>query len=79
MLAKSLVSLYMNVAERARIQAIMNLVVMAVTAPFGWIGGMLSSVSRTLPFILDLCLLAAGFCVTILYYKHEQLVIDNKL
>jgi hypothetical protein len=73
MLAKSLVSLYMNVAERARIQAIMNLIVMAVTAPFGWIGGMLSSISRTLPFILNLCLLATGFCVTVLYYKQEHL------
>jgi len=72
MLAKSLISLYMNVAERARIQAIMNLIVMAVTAPFGWIGGMLSNISRTLPFILDLCLLTAGFCITVLYYKHEH-------
>jgi len=77
MLAKSLISLYMNITERARIQAIMNLIVMAATAPFGWIGGMLSSISRTLPFILNLCLLTVGFCITVLYYKHEYIVQNN--
>jgi hypothetical protein len=57
-----------NPVERARVQAILNMIVMAVTAPFGFIGGMLSDISRNLPFVLNLCLLALGFCITIIFY-----------
>ena len=73
MLAKSLVALHIHREERARVQAIMNLIVMALTAPFGWIGGMLSGVSRNLPFILNLCFLVVGICVTFIFYiKNPQ-------
>jgi len=68
MLAKSLTAIHIHAAERARVQAIMNLIVMAATAPFGWIGGVLSDMSRILPFVLNLVFLCAGFCVTVLYY-----------
>jgi MFS family permease len=76
MLAKSLVALHVNPVERARVQAIMNLIIMAATAPFGWIGGLLSDVSRVFPFILNLVLLAAGFCITIAYYTLNPRLID---
>ena len=72
MLAKSLVALHINPEERARVHAIMNLIIMAATAPFGWIGGILSDISRNLPFVLNLCLLAAGICVTIIFYFKEH-------
>jgi hypothetical protein len=54
----------------------MNLIVMAATAPFGWIGGLLSDISRTLPFILNLVLLALGFCITVVYYKLNPRLTD---
>ena len=73
MLAKSLVDLYVNPRERARVQAILNMIILAATAPFGWIGGMLSGLSRDLPFILNLGVLALGFlAVLICYRKNPQ-------
>ena len=73
MLAKSLVDLYVNVQERARVQAILNMIILAATSPFGWIGGILSGISRELPFVMNLCVLALGFLVVLAYYgKNPQ-------
>ena len=71
MLAKSLVDLYVNPKERARVQALLNMIILAVTSSFGWIGGLLSSISRELPFILSLCFLVLGFFVVLIYYKKN--------
>jgi hypothetical protein len=68
MLGKSLIALHIHREERARVQAIMNLIIMAATAPFGWIGGMLSGFSRSLPFVLNLFLIITGICVTLVFY-----------
>jgi hypothetical protein len=68
MLGKSLVALHIHREERARVQAIMNLIIMGATAPFGWIGGMLSGFSRNLPFVLNICLIIIGICVTFIFY-----------
>ena len=77
MAARSLVAHNVYPGERARIMAILNMIIMAITAPFGWIGGLLSNISRTLPFVLNLGLLVLGACITLLYYHkntdhHEQ-------
>jgi MFS family permease len=69
MLSRSLVALNVNPEERARIMAILNMINMAITAPFGWIGGMLSGISRNLPFVLNLCLLVAGVCATLFHHR----------
>jgi hypothetical protein len=71
MLSESLVALHVNVAERARVMAIQHMIIMFSTAPFGWIGGLLSSVSRNLPFVLNICLLTTGLVVTLLYYARN--------
>jgi MFS family permease len=68
MLAESLVALHVNKAERARVMALQHMIIMFATAPFGWIGGLLSSVSRNLPFVLTMALLLTGVVVTLLYY-----------
>jgi MFS family permease len=68
MLAESLVALHVNAAERARVMAIQHMIIMAATSPFGYIGGILSNISRTLPFVLNLGLLTTGFAVTFFYY-----------
>jgi hypothetical protein len=68
MLAESLVALHVNAAERARVMAIQHMIIMFATAPFGWIGGILSGFSRNLPFALNIILLAAGILVTLFYY-----------
>ena len=71
MLAKSLVDLYVNAEERARVQAILNMIILAATSPFGWIGGVLSGISRELPFVLNLAVLAVGFFIVLVYYRKN--------
>jgi len=72
MLSKSLAAFYINPEERARVQAIKSLIIMASTAPFGWIAGLLSGFSRNFPFILNLCLLAIGLCATHIFYRSQK-------
>ncbi|MFZ6028097.1 MAG: MFS transporter [Chloroflexota bacterium] len=62
----SLVAATIDPAERARIQAILYVIVILLTSPFGWIGGQLSSVNRILPFVLNLALFAAGGVLAVL-------------
>jgi hypothetical protein len=51
--------------------AIQHMIIMFATAPFGWIGGILSGLNRAFPFMLNIVLLTAGIGVTILYYPAE--------
>jgi hypothetical protein len=46
--------------ERARILAILYVIVILFTSPFGWITGRLSEVNRVLPFVLNIVLFAIG-------------------
>jgi len=47
-------------AERARIMALLYVVVIVLTTPFGWIAGQLSAINRVLPFVLNMVLYALG-------------------
>ncbi|MDR1400401.1 MAG: MFS transporter [Treponema sp.] len=71
MLAESLVALHVNAAERARVMAIQHMIIMGLSAPFGWIGGLLSGMSRNLPFVLNIALLCTGIFSSLLYYKDR--------
>lgn len=46
--------------ERARIMALLFLVVIIITSPFGWIAGRLSEISRVLPFVMNIGLYISG-------------------
>jgi MFS family permease len=72
MLAESLVALHVNEAERARVMAIQHMIIMASTAPFGWIGGILSGISRSLPFLLNTMLLLGGIAATLIFYRKQK-------
>lgn len=72
MLAESLVALHVDKDERARVMAIQHTIIMLATAPFGWISGLLSSVSRTLPFALTAVLLILGILSTLRYYRATE-------
>jgi hypothetical protein len=48
------------------------MLIMFVTSPFGWIGGLLSGISRSLPFVLNIVLLGIGIAVTLRYYKDGR-------
>ncbi|GHV68780.1 hypothetical protein AGMMS49928_09180 [Spirochaetia bacterium] len=69
MLAESLVALNVDKAERARVMALQHMIIMFVTSPFGWIGGILSDISRNLPFVLTMALLVIGLISTVIYYR----------
>jgi len=64
MLAESLVALHVDEQERSRVMAIQRTVVMLAAAPFGWIAGSLSGVSRGYPFVLTSVLLTIGLLLT---------------
>ena len=55
-----LVAVTVDPQERARIQSLLYMAIIIFTAPFGWVAGLLSSIDRTLPFILNIVLFAIG-------------------
>ncbi len=59
-LLDKLVATSVDPKERARIMAILYLVVLACTSPFGWIAGQASQINRSLPFVLNIVLFALG-------------------
>jgi MFS family permease len=57
---ESLLALAIDPAERARITALIYMVILLLSSPFGWIAGQLSAVDRSLPFVFNTVLFAAG-------------------
>ena len=79
MLSGSLTALNVDPKERPRIIAIMHMIIMMVTSPFGALAGMLSEISRLLPFALNLVLLASGVAVTFLHYRNASTMDGNDI
>ena len=77
MLSESMIAIHSDETERARVLAIFQMIVMTLCAPFGWIGGMLSDISRSLPFVLNLVLISAGLIVTLIHYGKDAEKYDN--
>lgn len=73
-LRESLVAIHVDFAERSGIMALLQTAVMLVSVPFGYIGGLLSDISRVLPFVLSIALLLLGILVTAIYYKAETVI-----
>jgi len=65
-LLDTLIVININAEERARIMAILTLLVIVVTSPFGWIAGQMSAINRSLPFVLNLALAGGGVLLTFL-------------
>jgi predicted MFS family arabinose efflux permease len=63
-LLEKLVVLVVEAQERARIMAILYVMVMVFTSPFGWIAGRISEIDRSLPFVLNIALFAIGVLLT---------------
>lgn len=55
----SLMVLFVDPEERARMLGLLYVIMIGVSAPFGWIGGKLASIDRMLPFLLNAVLYAA--------------------
>jgi hypothetical protein len=52
----SLYILCVDPRDRALTMSLISVAMLAITAPFGWIAGLLSGISRLLPFILNIVL-----------------------
>ena len=68
-LRESLVAIHVDHTERSGIMAILQTTVMLVSVPFGYIGGLLSDISRILPFVLSIGLLLLGVLATAVFYR----------
>ncbi|MGI6705777.1 MAG: MFS transporter [Clostridia bacterium] len=73
-LMDSLSVIMVDARERARIMAILHVVIIAFVSPFGWIAGVLSELNRALPFIMNIFLFALGGIFT--YYASR--VVNGK-
>ena len=70
-LRESLVAIHVEPTERSNILALLQTTVMLVSVPFGYIGGMLSDISRVLPFVLTIGMLLLGILATALFYRKS--------
>jgi MFS family permease len=59
-LLDKLLVLIVDSKERARIMALVYVIVILCTSPFGWIAGRMSGINRTLPFVLNIVLYCLG-------------------
>ena len=72
MLRESLVAIYVDPEDRSNIMALLQTIVMLVSVPFGYIGGILSDISRVLPFVLCAVLGLVGIGATIGFYRKNE-------
>jgi len=68
-LRESLVAIHVDPVERSGVMALLQTTVMLVSVPFGYIGGLLSDISRVLPFVLSIALLLLGILATAVFYS----------
>ncbi|HOU13355.1 MAG TPA: MFS transporter [Anaerolineae bacterium] len=59
-MTESLLAVAMETHERARISAMVYVILLVLTSPFGWIAGQLSALNRSLPFALNMGLVVIG-------------------
>ncbi|HOA54729.1 MAG: MFS transporter [Acetivibrionales bacterium] len=71
-LRESLVAIHVDAEERSGAMGLILTTVMLVSVPFGYIGGLLSDVSRVLPFVLSIVLLLLGILATALFYRRSS-------
>lgn len=62
----SLLVLFVDPQERARILGLLYVLMIAITSPFGWITGKLSEINRLFPFVLNIILYIACVALVLL-------------
>jgi hypothetical protein len=71
-LVDQMTALTINPRERARILSILYVGIILLTSPFGWIAGTLSSISKDLPFMLNIALFTTGAALAYLAGQASQ-------
>ena len=72
-LVDSLLVVNVDPKERARITSILFVVIFIFISPFGWIAGRLSSIDKTLPFVLNLVLFGIALVLSWLAARRPQM------
>jgi len=70
-LMDSLTVIMVDAAERARIMALLYVIIIAFTSPFGWIAGVLSQINRVLPFVMNIGLYGLGAVLTLTSARRQ--------
>ena len=71
-LVDQMVVLTIDPKERARIQSIMYVCIILISSPFGWIAGNLSTINKSLPFVLNIGLFIIGAALVYLAGNASQ-------
>jgi len=71
----SLIVLFVDPQERARILGLLFVMMLAITSPFGWITGKLSEINRMLPFVLNIILYTA--CAALVLFSASLAQYDQ--
>jgi MFS family permease len=72
----SLLVMYVDPHERARILGLMYVLMIACASPFGWLAGKLSEENRALPFVLNAVLYVV--CIFVLFRSKPLTGIEDK-
>ena len=75
-LVSQMAVLTIDAKERARIQSILNVGIILLTSPFGWIAGTLSGINKDWPFILNIVLFAAGAALAYVAGTQQRLAAE---
>ena len=73
-LRESLVAIHVDPEERSNVMALLQTTVMLVSVPFGYIAGVLSDISRMLPFVLNIGLLLLGILATAVFFRKSRTI-----
>ncbi|MBN1877992.1 MAG: MFS transporter [Anaerolineae bacterium] len=73
-LLEKLIVVTVDAKERARIMAILYVIVILCTSPFGWIAGQLSEINRRLPFGLNIVLFGTGILLAYIALRRTERV-----
>lgn len=58
--------------KRSDMTSMLNIFIMGTSAPFGWIGGMLYTLSGRAPFLVSAVMFAASAALVLAFYKNEN-------
>ncbi len=72
----SILILFIDPQKRARTQGLLFVLMLALTAPFGWLTGLMSEANRSLPFIFSIALFVV--CGVFIVFSKEMRKLDSK-
>ena len=76
-MTESMLAVAMESRERARVSAMVYVLLLILISPFGWIAGQLSAIDRSLPFALNMVLFAIGAMLVWIINRHKTSFVSS--